>query len=107
MVRRGSRTCQLDTARGASSGPAIKSPLVYGAGRCWQNSCMATILNQLPALVGVALGILGTLLVTSVSDRARWKRDQSVRWDQRRLEAYTEYARAIKEMYTTALHMSE
>jgi hypothetical protein len=74
---------------------------------CWNNSAVATIVSQLPALIGVALGVFGTLLVTAVSDRARWKRDHTVRWDERRLEAYADYARAIKEMYTAALHMSE
>jgi len=59
-------------------------------------------LEQVPALIGVVLGALATLLATSVNDRLRWRRDQSVRWDERRLEAYTEYARAVKAVQVAA-----
>ncbi|MFF0314261.1 hypothetical protein ACFYPH_06375 [Micromonospora sp. NPDC005252] len=61
---------------------------------------------QLPALVGVLVGTLGTILATTLADRARWKRSQDVRWDERRLEAYVEYARAIKEIHAIALRMT-
>jgi hypothetical protein len=67
---------------------------------------VSTFLNQLPALVGVALGTLGTILATTVADRARWTRSQSVRWDERRLEAYADYARALKEIHGLALRMT-
>lgn len=67
---------------------------------------MGLFLAQLPALIGVVIGVLGTILATTTADRARWKRDQSVRWDERRLDAYREYARAIKEIHTTALRLT-
>jgi len=64
------------------------------------------LLDQLPALVGVVVGTLGTVLATGVSDRARWRRSQSVRWDERRLAAYADYGQAIKEIHLLALHLS-
>jgi hypothetical protein len=67
---------------------------------------MHNFVDQLPALIGVAVGILGTIFATTVTDRARWQRDQSVRWDERRLDAYAEYARVIKEIHTLALGLT-
>ncbi|MEH1165119.1 hypothetical protein V6V47_07010 [Micromonospora sp. CPCC 205539] len=67
---------------------------------------MGTLLTQLPALIGVLVGTLGTILATSLADRARWRRSQSVRWDERRLDAYVEYAHAIKENHAVALRMT-
>jgi hypothetical protein len=67
---------------------------------------VSRFLDQAPALVGVVLGALATIVATSVNDKSRWKRAQSVRWDERRLEAYTEYARAIKDVYTAAARLA-
>ncbi|MFJ6166867.1 hypothetical protein ACIQH6_17240 [Micromonospora orduensis] len=67
---------------------------------------MGTLLTQLPALLGVLVGTLGTILATSLADRARWRRSQSVRWDERRLDAYVEYAHALKESHAVALRMT-
>ncbi|WP_410808983.1 hypothetical protein [Micromonospora sp. 067-2] len=67
---------------------------------------MGTLLTQLPALLGVLVGTLGTILATSLADRARWRRSQGVRWDERRLDAYVEYAHAIKESHAVALRMT-
>lgn len=67
---------------------------------------MENFLNQLPAILGVTVGALGTLLVTSLTDRARWRRDQAVRWDTRRLDAYVAYATLIKEIHLVALRVS-
>ncbi|MFE6973893.1 hypothetical protein [Streptomyces sp. NPDC057682] len=49
-------------------------------------------------LAGVGLGALLSFLVTSLNERTRWRRQQSVRWDERRLTAYAEYAHAVKEL---------
>jgi hypothetical protein len=35
-------------------------------------------------------------------ERSKWKRSQSVRWDERRLVAYSEYAAAVKTLITIA-----
>jgi hypothetical protein len=67
---------------------------------------METFLDQLPAILGVMVGALGTLLVTSWTDRARWRRDQAIRWDTRRLEAYVAYASTVKEIHILALRTS-
>ncbi|MET7669570.1 hypothetical protein [Micromonospora luteifusca] len=67
---------------------------------------MGTLLTQLPALLGVLVGTLGTILATSLADRARWRRSQSVRWDERRLDAYVDYAHALKESHAVALRMT-
>lgn len=37
-------------------------------------------------------------LVSSLNERARWRRAQSVRWDEHRLTAYAEYAHSVKEL---------
>ncbi|MGC5333248.1 hypothetical protein [Micromonospora sp. DT62] len=66
---------------------------------------MASIVAQLPALIGVLIGTVGTIVATSVADRARWKRNQGVRWDDRRLDAYVEFARVIKEIHAVAVRM--
>jgi hypothetical protein len=67
---------------------------------------MGNFLNQLPAIFGVIVGALGTLLVTSLIDRARWRRDQSIRWDTRRLDAYVAYAATVKEIHALAFRVS-
>ena len=67
---------------------------------------MTNFLNQLPAILGVMVGALGTLLVTSFTDRARWRRDQAIRWDARRLDAYVALAATVKEIHALALRVS-
>ncbi|MBX7267500.1 hypothetical protein KIF24_16670 [Micromonospora sp. Llam7] len=63
---------------------------------------MGSLVGQLPALVGVLVGTIGTIVATSLADRSRWRRSQTVRWDERRLDAYAEFARALKEVHTIA-----
>ncbi|MEH1124675.1 hypothetical protein [Micromonospora sp. CPCC 206061] len=67
---------------------------------------MNAFLDQLPTLIGVAIGTLGTILATSVSDRAKWTRAQAVRWDERRVDAYATFARAVKEMHLVAMRLT-
>jgi hypothetical protein len=45
------------------------------------------------ALLGV--GVVGTLITTRVADNARWRREQAVRWDTRRLDLCAEYLAVI------------
>ncbi|MFY1594283.1 hypothetical protein [Micromonospora sp. WMMD737] len=66
---------------------------------------MGSIVTQLPALIGVLVGTIGTIVATSLADRSRWKRNQSVRWDDRRFDAYVEFARVIKEIHAVAGRM--
>ncbi|MGW4501416.1 hypothetical protein ACWENR_22720 [Micromonospora sp. NPDC004336] len=66
---------------------------------------MGSVVAQLPALIGVLIGTVGTIVATSVADRTRWKRNQSIRWDDRRLDAYVEFAQVIKEIHAVATRM--
>ncbi|MEV6596595.1 hypothetical protein AB0M36_06950 [Actinoplanes sp. NPDC051346] len=56
---------------------------------------MSALTDQLPALLGVLLGTSGTILATGIADRSRWQRQQAARWDERRLQAYVEFANAV------------
>ncbi|SCG54253.1 hypothetical protein [Micromonospora coxensis] len=66
---------------------------------------MQILIAQLPALLGVLVGALGTVLATSVADKRRWKRSLSVRWDERRLDAYAEFARVLKEIQAISVRI--
>ena len=57
---------------------------------------MVQFLQQLPALAGVVVGALASYLATSAAERARWRRSQSVRWDERRVDAYADFSHALK-----------
>jgi hypothetical protein len=65
-----------------------------------------TLLQQLPTLIGVLLGAAATYATSSASERLRWRRQQSVRWDTKRLEAYGEYAYALKKVISIAVQMA-
>ncbi|MFE5523543.1 hypothetical protein ACFQ9Q_38375 [Streptomyces virginiae] len=58
---------------------------------------MSSISEALP-LVGVVVGAATSYLVSSANERTRWRRQQSVRWDERRLNAYAEYGHAVKAL---------
>jgi hypothetical protein len=64
------------------------------------------LLQSLPALIGVLVGALGTFLSSSATERARWRRQQSVRWDEKRLAAYTDYANAVKHVISVAVRLA-
>ncbi|GAA2232798.1 hypothetical protein GCM10010413_34270 [Promicromonospora sukumoe] len=50
---------------------------------------MDNLLVQLPALIGVTLGVIGTLATTMVTDAARWRRE-------RFYDACLQYTRALR-----------
>ena len=66
---------------------------------------MPNFLDQLPTLIGVVLGAAGAMAATSLTDRLRWRREQAVRWDQHRLEAYIVFAATLKEIHTLAFRL--
>jgi hypothetical protein len=68
---------------------------------------MTTLVEQLPALLGVLVGTGGAILATGIADRNRWQRQQTARWDERRLQAYVEFANAVKEVSTYGLRIAE
>jgi hypothetical protein len=64
---------------------------------------MSGLTEQLPALVGVIVGTMGAIFATWFADQTRWRRQQRARWDERRLQALSEYANTLKEMHSCAL----
>ncbi|MFJ1560824.1 hypothetical protein [Streptomyces mirabilis] len=57
-----------------------------------------SLASQALPLVGVAVGAMVSLVVSALNERTRWRRQQSVRWDERRLNAYAEYAHSVKDL---------
>ncbi|MFJ3772611.1 hypothetical protein ACIPX0_13040 [Streptomyces sp. NPDC090075] len=70
---------------------------------------MSAFLQQLPALLGVVIGALGSYLAVVRGDHARFRREQAARWDERRLTVYAEWAQALKKTvsvdYRVAAHL--
>ncbi|MDI3422801.1 immunoglobulin domain-containing family protein [Streptomyces luteolus] len=67
---------------------------------------MSAFLQQLPALIGVVVGAFGSYLAVTLGDRARFRREQMARWEDRRLTAYTEHSRALKAMISVLFRVS-
>ena len=68
----------------------------YLSNRPAQEVAMASVVQQLPALIGVAVGAVASYLVATATERRRWQRQQSTRWDAKRAEAYVDYGNAVK-----------
>jgi hypothetical protein len=60
---------------------------------------MSGVVGQLPALIGVIVGAAASYLVSSATERRRWERQQSTRWDEKRAQAYAQYGYAVKNVY--------
>jgi hypothetical protein len=65
------------------------------------------IVAQALTIAGVLLGAAATFVVTSATERTRWRRAQSARWDDKRLLAYSEYANAVKHMVRLCRRIAE
>lgn len=63
-------------------------------------------MDQLPALIGVLLGAVGTYSVTALTEHKRWKRQLATRWDERRVVAYMDYAHAIKKTISICVKLA-
>ena len=50
---------------------------------------------QLLTIVAVALGAFASYISTRMVDRSRWQREEALRWDVKRLEAYSDFASAL------------
>ncbi|MEE1792741.1 hypothetical protein PUR28_18565 [Streptomyces sp. BE308] len=61
---------------------------------------MSEFIKQLPALLGVVIGALGSYVVVMRGDRARFRREDEARWQERRLAAYSDYALSLKKTVT-------
>jgi hypothetical protein len=57
---------------------------------------------QLITLLGVALGALASFVSTRLVDRSRWQREESLRWDGKRLDCYSEYSAAMMRFINIA-----
>ncbi|WP_030605219.1 hypothetical protein [Streptomyces fulvoviolaceus] len=67
---------------------------------------MSAFIQQLPALIGVVIGALGSYLAVVRGDRVRFQGEQAVRWEERKLAVYTEYARAVKRSVTLTYRLA-
>jgi hypothetical protein len=65
------------------------------------------IVAQVLTIAGVLLGSAATFLATTTTERIRWRRSQSTRWDDKRLLAYTEYANAVKRSVRLCRRIAE
>ncbi|WJV45962.1 hypothetical protein [Streptomyces flavofungini] len=61
---------------------------------------MSEFLSQLPALIGVVIGAMGSYVAVVRGERVRFRREREARWEERRLAVYTEYARVLKQTVT-------
>ncbi|WP_328752511.1 hypothetical protein OHT57_43660 [Streptomyces sp. NBC_00285] len=61
---------------------------------------MSAFLQQLPALIGVVIGALGSYLAVVRGEQVRFQREQAARWEDRKFAVYAEYARALKRSVT-------
>lgn len=65
------------------------------------------IVTQLITLGGVAIGAAATYLVTSLTEKATWRRTEAIRWDKERLGAYLAWLDAIKAMIMISSRLVE
>ncbi|MCH5671260.1 hypothetical protein [Streptomyces gilvus] len=69
---------------------------------------MSAFLQQLPALIGVVIGALGSYLAVVRGDQARFRRERAARWEERRFAVYADWAQALKQQvaltYRVAAH---
>ena len=67
---------------------------------------MSSITQQLPALIGVVVGVAASYLAGALSERTRWRREQASRWDDKRAQAYSDYGYAVKNVYVLCLRIA-
>ncbi|MFD3311279.1 hypothetical protein [Streptomyces sp. NPDC058694] len=67
---------------------------------------MSAFIQQLPALIGVVVGALGSYLAIVRGDKVRFRREQTARWEERRLTVYSDYARVLKKSVTLTYRVS-
>ncbi|TKA04553.1 hypothetical protein FCI23_35995 [Actinacidiphila oryziradicis] len=52
--------------------------------------------DQLPALIGVVVGAVGSYAAASVTERTRWRRARAEAWEEKRFLTYAGYANTLK-----------
>lgn len=55
---------------------------------------------QLLTLLAVVVGACASFISTRLLDRSRWRREEALRWDSRRLECYIDFATTISRYVT-------
>jgi hypothetical protein len=56
-------------------------------------------INQLPALIGVVIGAGASYLATRAGAKTQWARSERVRWEDKRVQIYSDYGLAVKRVY--------
>ncbi|MFG2516347.1 hypothetical protein [Streptomyces sp. NPDC048584] len=59
--------------------------------------------TQIITLIGVLVGALTSFLATAAAERAKFRREMTTRWDERKLDTYIEYVSCIKEIQRAAM----
>lgn len=67
---------------------------------------MSGLADQLPALIGVVVGGVMSYAAGALTERSRWRRQQATRWDERLLQAYSDYGHAVKECSSYYLRLA-
>lgn len=67
---------------------------------------MSSWITSLVTLAAVAVGGLLSFLSTRLTDRSRWAREEDLRWDAKRLDAYNEFASAVQQFANIARRIS-
>ena len=57
---------------------------------------LVVIVQGAITIAAVLAGALGTFFATERVERGRWTREHGTRWDERKLQVYTEYAASVK-----------
>jgi hypothetical protein len=65
------------------------------------------VVEQLPTLLGVLLGALAAYVATALAERSRWQRERSSRHQERQLQAYGDYALAVKRQLSAILRLAK
>ncbi len=80
------------------------------SGRCQstltrETRLMNNFLQQMPALIGVAIGAVASYLATATNERTRWRREMTTQRDNRRLDTYSDYGNAVKAHMQLAIRI--
>lgn len=67
---------------------------------------MSAFIQQLPALIGVVIGALGSYVAVVRGDQVRFRREQAARWEERRLTVYADYAQSVKKTVTVTYRVA-
>jgi hypothetical protein len=60
------------------------------------------VVTQIITLIGVLIGAAASYFATTSIERSRHRRELETRWDERKLNAYVDYATAVKAANITA-----